>query len=70
MECIDFLDFLNEDIHQGKVACEATTSGCVCLDIPSHAQTCLDVLRVPLSSLGGIARLNVIQNEKLTDFFK
>ena len=35
-----YLWFLHKGIHKGKVACEAITLGCVCLDITSDPETC------------------------------
>ena len=46
-ECTDLLDFLHGDIYRGKVTYEATASGYVCSDMPSHAQTSLNLPRVP-----------------------
>ena len=57
---MDILDFLPGDIHKGMVASGTTTLGCVSPGMSSHAQTCLDLLRVPLGSPGSIVRLKVI----------
>ena len=53
---MDVLDFSHGNVYQGKVASETTNFSWVCLDMPSHAQTCLDLLGVPLGSLSYIAR--------------
>ena len=50
-ESISF-DFLNKDIVQGKVAFETTILCWMCPDMPSQAQTWLDLLWVPLVGLG------------------
>ena len=52
---MDVNDFLQGNIHQLKVASEATTFGW------------MDLLRIPLGSLGGISNLNIIQNERLNN---
>ena len=52
-----------EIITKKKKGFETTTFVWVCLGIPSHAQTSLDLPRVPLGSHEGIATLRVIQNE-------
>ena len=62
---MDIVYFLYGDFHQWEVAYESVTFGWVGPDILSHPQTCLDMPRVLLDSPGGIARLRVIQNERL-----
>ena len=49
---MDIFNFLHENIHQGKVASETSTFGWVYLGVPSRTQTCLELLRVLLGSLG------------------
>ena len=62
---MDVLDVLRGDIHQEKVISQTTNYDCVmCPGMPSHVQICLDLTWVLLVSLGGIAKLKVIQNEK------
>ena len=62
---MDVLDILRGDINQGKVISQTTNSDWVmCPGMPSHVQTCLYLARVLLVSLGGIAKLKVIENEK------
>ena len=62
---MDILDFLHGIVHQEKVASETTIFGWVYPGMPNHDQNCLDLPRVLLGSLEGIARLKVIQNERL-----
>ena len=38
------------------------------IHVPSHAQNHLDLPRVHLDSIGGIARLKLIQNERSINF--
>ena len=38
------LIFMDGIFHQGIVASETTTFGCVSPDMPNHTQTCLDLL--------------------------
>ena len=47
---------------KGKVACETTTFGGVCPDMPSHAQTCLDFRPILKSCSFPIHRPGEIKN--------
>lgn len=67
-EWISFFDFLFGSIHQENIACEATTFGLVCPDMPSCAETSLDLPGVPFSSLGGIPVQTIIQDNGIFHF--
>ena len=43
---IDIFDFLHGGINKGRMASVATAFGCVCPDIPMHAQTSEDLQQV------------------------
>ena len=62
------LDFLVKDRNQAKVACKTTTSAWVWLRKLSQRQKSLDLPWVGFGRSGdGMATLEVIQNERLTE---
>ena len=62
---MDIPDFVARRYSPRKVASEITSFSWVYPNIPSHTQTYLGLPRVLLGSLGGIARLKIIQNERI-----
>ena len=66
-ECMDIFYFLQGNVHQGKITFETTT---FIWGMSRHCEQRPNLLRLakdPLDRLGGIASLNIIQNEKLTN---
>ena len=72
---IDISDFLNGESSEEKnireVVAQNITFGWALPGVPSHAQTCLDLLRciwLICTCRGCIARLRKVHNERLSDF--
>ena len=64
------MEILTKDMRYNDMSLtyETSTFSNVCPDMPSHAQTFLDLPCLPLGSLGDITRLNIIENEILITF--
>lgn len=65
---IDILNFLHGASYQEKATCETSTFGLTGIGMPSRPQICLELPVVPLVGMSQMARLKIVQNERLIDF--